>query len=139
MIALVFCGDLKYCPYINRYIERLENAHVDYKVYFWNRSNFHIKLSEHYVYYAQASDLTSGKLRKFFDFLRFRRWLISQLKNNRHEKIVALSTLTGVFLGSFLYKKRKDSYIFDVDEYIGDDILLFCLSTEEIRISEKFR
>ena len=38
MIALVFCGDLKYCPYISRYVERLENAKVDYKVILESRS-----------------------------------------------------------------------------------------------------
>ena len=32
MVALVFCGDLKYCPYITRYIERLEQNNVKYKV-----------------------------------------------------------------------------------------------------------
>jgi len=122
MIALVFCGDLKYCPYINRYIERLENAHLDYKVYFWNRSKFNMNLSDHYVYYDQASELTSGKFQKLLDFVKFRRWLIRQIKNNHHEKIVALSTLTGVFLGSFLYKKRKGSYIFDIRDYSYEHI-----------------
>ena len=125
MVALVFCGDLKYCPYINRYIERLENAHLDYKVYFWNRSKFNMNLSDHYVYYDQASELTSGKIQKLLDFVKFRRWLIRQLKNNHHEKIVALSTLTGVFLGSFLYKKKKGSYIFDIRDYSYEHIKPF--------------
>lgn len=131
MIALVFCGDLKYCPYINRYIERLENANVDYKVYFWNRSKFEMSLSDRYVYYNQASDLASGKLQKLFDFVRFRRWLIPQLKNNNHEKIVALSTLTGVFLGNFLYKK-KGRYIFDVRDYSYEHIKLFYLIEKKV-------
>ena len=73
MVALVFCGDLKYCPYINRYIERLENAHMDYKVYFWNRSKFDMNLSDHYVYYDQESELTSGKIQNFFGFVYFMR------------------------------------------------------------------
>lgn len=125
MVALVFCGDLKYCPYINRYIERLENAHMDYKVYFWNRSQFNVNLSEHYIYYDRASELTSGKIQKYFDFVGFRRWLIRQLKNNHHEKIVALSTLTGVFLGGFLYRKRNGNYIFDIRDYSYEHIKPF--------------
>lgn len=125
MVALVFCGDLKYCPYINRYIERLENAHMDYKVYFWNRSKFDMNLSDRYVYYDQESELTSGKIQKLLDFVKFRRWLIRQLKNNHHEKIVVLSTLTGVFLGGFLYKKKKGNYIFDIRDYSYEHIKLF--------------
>jgi len=75
MIALVFCGDLKYCPYINRYIERLEKANLDYKVFFWNRSRFDLNLSEHYSYFDEGSDLKSGKVQKLLDFFRFRGWL----------------------------------------------------------------
>lgn len=122
MIALVFCGDLRYCPYINRYIERLEKADVDYKVFFWNRSRFDLNLSDHYIYYDQGSDLSSGKVQKLLDFIRFKRWLIEQLKKNHCEKIIALSTLTGVFLGHFLYKK---DYIFDIRDYSYEHIAPF--------------
>jgi len=122
MIALVFCGDLRYCPYINRYIERLEKAEVDYKIFFWNRSGFDLNLSDHYIYYDQGSDLSSGKIQKLLDFIRFKRWLIEQLKKNHCEKIIALSTLTGVFLGHFLYKK---DYIFDIRDYSYEHIAPF--------------
>lgn len=124
MIALVFCGDLKYCPYISRYVERLENAKVDYKVYFWNRGKFSLNLDSHYIYYDEGSDLNSGKVKKLLDFVRFRSWLIKQLKDNKHEKIIALSTLTGVFLGSFLYK-NKDNYAFDIRDYSYEHIAPF--------------
>ena len=124
MVALVFCGDLKYCPYISRYIERLENAQLDYKVYFWNRSKFNLQLSDHYIYYDEASELTKSKIQKLLDFIKFRKWLIKQLKRGNHEKIIALSTLTGVFLGKFLYK-RKGSYIFDIRDYSYEHIRPF--------------
>lgn len=124
MIALVFCGDLKYCPYISRYIERLENSKVDYKVYFWNRGKFSLDLDEHYIYFDESSDLNSGKFHKLFDFVIFRNWLIKKLKENHHEKIIVLSTLTGVFLGGFLYK-RKVRYVFDIRDYSYEHIKLF--------------
>lgn len=124
MVALVFCGDLKYCPYISRYIERLENAQVDYKVYFWNRSKFELKLSDHYSYYNEASKLTNGKIQKLLDFIGFRKWLIRELKTNQYEKIIALSTLTGVLLGNYLYKKRGQ-YIFDIRDYSYEHIKPF--------------
>lgn len=124
MIALVFCGDLKYCPYISRYIERLEKANVDYKVYFWNRGKFPLDLDDHYVYFDEGSDLNSGKAQKLFDFVQFRNWLIKQLKENHHDKIVALSTLTGVFLGWYLYR-NKGHYIFDIRDYSYEHIAPF--------------
>lgn len=122
MIALVFCGDLKYCPYINRYIERLEKANLDYKVFFWNRSRFDLNLSEHYIYFDEGSDLKSGKVQKLIDFIKFRSWLVRELRKNKCNKIVALSTLTGVFLGRFLYKR---DYIFDIRDYSYEHIAPF--------------
>jgi len=124
MIALVFCGDIKYCPYINRYIERLEKANIDYRVYFWNRSNFELNLSKHYVYYDKASALTHGKIQKLYDFIKFRKWLIRQLSMNCHERIIALSTLTGVILGKHLYAKKR-KYIFDIRDYSYEHIKPF--------------
>ena len=124
MIALVFCGDLRYCPYINRYIERIESAGQDYRVYFWNRSNFEMNLDNHYIYYNEGSELTSNKVQKLLDFYRFRKWVINELNKNNHERIIALSTLTGVFLGSYLYKK-KGNYIFDIRDYSYEHIRPF--------------
>ncbi len=121
MIALIFCGDLKYCPYITRYIERLENAKADYRVFFWNRGQFELDLSDRYLWYDKGSKLTSGKLRKLFDFLGFRRWLFRQLRRCRPDGIIALSTLTGVFLGRALYR-RKGDYIFDIRDYSYEHI-----------------
>lgn len=124
MIALIFCGDLKYCPYIHRYTELLEKAKKDYRIYFWNRSGISLNLSEKYIFYNYSSELNNGKVRKFFDFVRFRTWLIGQLEKNHYEKIIVLSTLTGVILGNYLYKRRGD-YIFDIRDYSYEHILPF--------------
>lgn len=124
MIALVFCGDLKYCPYINRYIERLENAHVNYRVYFWNRSKFTLDYSDKYIYFDQGSDLKKSKVQKLFDFLKFKKWLIGQLESNQHDKIIVLSTLSGILLKRYLYKK-KGKYIFDIRDYSYEHIAPF--------------
>ena len=124
MIALVFCGDLKYCPYITRYIERFDAANVAYRVYFWNRSGFELHLPENYVCDEAASDLNKGTFWKLLDFIRFRKWLNGRLDYDAPDKIVALSTLTGVLLGKRLYRK-KNSYIFDIRDYSYEYIKLF--------------
>ena len=124
MIALVFCGDLKYCPYINRYIERLEIAKEDYKVFFWNRGKFNLNLSNHYVYYDEASKLNKRKIQKLLDFLRFRRWLLKNLKSGDYNKIIVLSTLSGIILGKQIYKYTP-KYIFDIRDYSYEHIKPF--------------
>lgn len=121
MIALVFCGDLKYCPYIKRYLERLEEKHVEYKVYFWNRGGFELNLPENYYYYGTASELGKSKWKKLFDFIAFRSWVIKRIKTDRPDGVITLSTLTGVILGKTLYSK-PGKYVFDIRDYSYEHI-----------------
>ena len=124
MVALIFCGDLKYCPYIKRYIERLELHGTDYNVFFWNRSGFDLNLPKNYIFFEQTSNLGRNKLQKLFDFVKFRSWLIKKLKQSKPDKIIALSTLTGVLLAGKLYKKNTE-YAFDIRDYSYEHISPF--------------
>lgn len=124
MVALIFCGDLKYCPYIQRYIERLEANDVEYKVFFWNRSGFDLDLPSYYEYYGDSSELSKGKISKLFDFIKFRSWVMKKINNVNPDKIIALSTLTGVVLGRELYHNRRP-YVFDIRDYSYEHILPF--------------
>jgi len=121
MVALVFCGDLKYCPYIKRYIERLDLANEEYRVFFWNRGGYQFELPDNFVYYNVKSDLRKAKIQKMLDLVGFRDWAIKKLKSCDPRKIIALSTLTGVILGKWLYS-RKGSYIFDIRDYSYEHI-----------------
>ncbi len=124
MVALIFCGDLKYCPYIKRYIERLEHYKINYTVYFWNRSGFDLKLPENYIYFDASSNLNKSKVEKAIDFIKFRRWVLNRLKQDKPDKIIALSTLTGVLLGKTLYK-NDIPYAFDIRDYSYEHIKPF--------------
>lgn len=124
MIALVFCGDLKYCPYINRYIERLEKAKCSYKVYFWNRGGYQLDLPQNYNWYQCSSSLEKSKVGKAYDFFNFRNWLIGALKKDNPERAILLSTLTGVILSDYIFSSRIP-YIFDIRDYSYEHIKLF--------------
>lgn len=102
----------------------MEAAQKKYKTYFWNRGAFQLDLSDDYVYFDMYSDLKKGKASKAVDFLRFRRWLIENLRKDRPEKIVVLSTLTGVMLESFL-NSTSVPYVFDIRDYSYEHFSLF--------------
>ena len=124
MVALVFCGDLKYCPYISRYVERLEKNKIKYNVYFWNRSGECLNLSQNYLFYDSSSKLVKNKLNKMFDFYGFQRWLVQKLREDNPAKLIVLSTLTGVVLRKYLKYEHK-KYIFDIRDYSYEHILPF--------------
>lgn len=124
MISLIFCGDLKYCPYLARYTERLEEASVPYRVLFWNRANFKLDLPKNYVYYDSPSDESLGKIQKLKDFMGFRKWVVKQLKVYKPDGLIFLSTLTGVLLVDMI-KRYKKKYIFDIRDYSYENFSVF--------------
>lgn len=138
MVALIFCGDLKYCPYIKRYIERLDINNIDYKVYFWNRGGFKLDLPKNYEYFDATSKLDSGKISKAIDFLKFRNWILEKIDDEKPDKIIALSTLTGVVLGSKLYKKKSGKYVFDIRDYSYEHIAPFFGIEKKVILNSEF-
>lgn len=124
MIAIVYCGDLKYCPYMKRYLERLDNLNADYRVYFWNRANEKLHLPQNYVSFNSFSKLSKSKFFKLFDFFKFRSWLNKKMKVDKPQKIIVLSTMTGIILSSFLLKNKAE-YIFDIRDYSYEHVKFF--------------
>lgn len=124
MISLVFCGDLKYCPYIKRYTERLDEKKEQYEVLFWNRGNFKLNLPDNFYWYDSPSseDLSKGK--KLLDFFGFKRWVENHIKSHKTNGLILLSTLTAILLydklGQYKYK-----YIFDIRDYSYENIGIF--------------
>ena len=60
MITLIFHGDIKYCPYAKRYIERLKKRHIEYCVLFWNRSGDVLDLGKEYICFEKKSDIAKN-------------------------------------------------------------------------------
>lgn len=116
MISIVFCGDIRRCPYLLRYTERLENAKVEYEVLFWNRGALKPNLAANYKYFDKPSAEDLKKIRKLFDFWEFRRWVNKQLSRSKPNGIIFLSTLCGVLLWD-VAKEYKNRYIFDIRDY----------------------
>lgn len=124
MIAVVFCGDLKYCPYLGRYIERLENNKEDYIVLFWNRGAFKLALPDNYKWFDSPSPEDLSKKKKIVDFLKFRNWLKSAIAKYNPDRLILLSTLSGMIMADII-KKYKGKYIFDIRDYSYESNSLF--------------
>lgn len=121
MITLVFCGDLRYCPYISRYTERLEKKKVDFQVVFWNRAGEDLNLPENYIFYNEKSNLALSKISRLKDFVGFYFWLNKTLSRQKPEKIILLSTLTGIFCRRYI-RKSKCEYVYDIRDYSYEHI-----------------
>ncbi|VBB39415.1 conserved hypothetical protein [uncultured Spirochaetota bacterium] len=122
MITLIFCGDLRYCPYLKRYTERLEKANVDYEVLFWNRAGLSLDVPPNYHYYDRSSAESLGKIKKIKDFFGFKVWVFKHLEISKPHGLIMLSTLTGILLYE---KTKKIPYVFDIRDYSYENIGVF--------------
>ena len=131
MVSLIFCGDLRFCPYVKRYTERLDLANCPYEVLFWNRSGSELELPSNYYWFNTPSDEAQNKISKLFDFIKFRKWVKKHLKKHKCDGIVVLSTLPGILLFDVL-KRFKKKYIFDIRDYSYEHISFFKKIEEKV-------
>lgn len=132
MIGIIFIGDLKYCPYLNRYTESLESSNTKYEVLYWNREGSNKMFPENYIGYVKKSRLNKSIYHKIFDFIGYKLWLNIKLKRTKYDKLIVLSTLSGIISFEFLVNKYKDKYIFDIRDYSYEHNRIFYLIEKKI-------
>ena len=115
MVGIIFINDLNVCPYIDKYIETLNEQNQEYEIIIWDRSYFEGKKQRFpckhiYKKNAKESDSAPVKLKDFYFYFRY---VKKVLKAQKYDKLIILSSLTGIFLNSVLRKKYRDRYIFD--------------------------
>lgn len=124
MICIIFCGDIRFCPYLSRYTDRLESANSEYEVLFWNRAGLNLRLPTNYKYYDISSAESLGEVKKLIDFLGFRKWVKKKLKFSDPSGVIFLSTLSAVLLWDITLQYKK-KYIFDIRDYSYEHIKIF--------------
>lgn len=116
MIGIVFIGDLYVCPYLHRYSDACERENIPYEVLFWNRCNEKLQVPENYRHFDMQSDEEQSRIMKGFDFVKYRKWVKKQIKNRKYDKLILLSTLSGIILADVL-KQNRGKYVFDIRDY----------------------
>lgn len=130
MIGIIFIGDLKYCPYLEKYLDIICKTGLEYEVLFWHRSNVIPNYPANYKYYNKNSPLNASLAKKLFDFYGFRSWLLRKLENRNYEKLIVLSTLSGMLIFDRLIMQYKKKYWFDVRDYSFEHLKLFAFIEE---------
>lgn len=131
MVGVIHIGDLKYCPYLKKYEDIFDKNKTAYEVLFWNRSSITYG-SEKYIPYNKYSELKKNKILKVWDFLQFRSWVIRKLRERNYDKLIILSTLSGMILAEKLISTYSEKYIFDIRDYCYEKFLPFYMIEKSI-------
>lgn len=138
MIGIVFVGELKYCPYIYKYLRVLVEKEEKFEVLFWERESINRVYPQNYYSFKMKSSLAKSSILKVFDFIKFSMWLRERIMDKGYDKLIVLSTLAGIIIANTILKKYKNNYIFDIRDYSYEKYKLFYKVEEKLILNSKF-
>ncbi|WP_343929283.1 hypothetical protein [Peribacillus frigoritolerans] len=103
---------------MNKYISILEQENEDFEIIYWDRLGSP-DCPEKYksIVFQKPSRLNLSHKDKIKDFLEFRRFVIKNINKRKYDKLIVLTSLTGIFLFDYLQKNYKNKFIFDIRDY----------------------
>ena len=119
-IGLILPTNLYFGPYVNIYINILEDNNIEYDVISWDRESVGEK---GHIVFKRKSPLNSNRLKKIIDFLMFTKFVKAQVKTNNYDKLIIFGPQIGLFLYKFLKKSFKNKLLFDYRDLSIDQLL----------------
>lgn len=55
MIGIIYIGDLKYCPYLSKYVDIINQESKEYEILFWNREGKKLNCSPNFISFDKTS------------------------------------------------------------------------------------
>jgi hypothetical protein len=132
MIGIVCIGNIKYSPYLEKYVKILEDEQKEYEVLFWSRDNSDNLYPDNFICFDKNSDLGQHGIIKSVRFLQYGLWLKNIIGFKKYDGLIILTTLSGIILWSTILMKYKDKYIFDIRDYSYEKYKLFFHLEEKI-------
>lgn len=138
MIAIVYIQDIKNCPFLDKYIDILDNLKLDYKIIYWNRNskdNQGIVREGNTVEYRYYQDISKSKIQKIYGFIKFKLFLNNEIR--KYNSLILLTTLSAFILVDKLNKYKK-KYIFDFRDPSFENNFIFFKILSKIIINSYF-
>ena len=119
---------IKYMPYLNLYIDSIDNVENDIHVVAWNRDEkediqIDKNIKVHTFEYLMEDEI--AKVKKINGFIKYRFFVKKILKEEKFDKIIVLHTLPGLLVLDILLKKFKQNYILDYRDTTFENILIY--------------
>ncbi|MCM4164779.1 MULTISPECIES: hypothetical protein [unclassified Arenibacter] len=112
-VALLFPNNLFTSPYLKYYTDILKQEKIEYDLLIWDRAN----IEEEGCIAFKCSENSKSTISKALDFIRFRKFLIKNLKNKNYSKVIVFSGQVGILMGDFLIKHYSKRYLLDVRDF----------------------
>ncbi|MEO3112013.1 hypothetical protein, partial [Turicibacter sanguinis] len=118
-------GDIYECSFLEKYLYIFSSENQEYDIIYWNRKEYREGEGSNIFVFNNTSDCNMMKILKMKEFLKFRIYINKILKQKKYDKLVILTTLTGVLLIDKLIFDYSSKYIFDIRDLSGEKWSLF--------------
>lgn len=120
---------IAYMPYLNFYLNALNSEKIEIHVVSWRReTEKDITLEDSRIIvheFAQDQKDEVAKWTKIWNFFRYREFVISLIKKEKFDRIIALHTFPAVLLSDMLLGKYAGKFIFDYRDYTYENFVPF--------------
>lgn len=110
MVGIIYIGDIRFCPYLEKYTSILRNMNIPFEIIFWDRNpQVDKKYNEdNLIIFKSYSRLNKKPAFKLLDFIKFALFLRKTIRDRKYNKLVVLTTLSAIFLFDVLIKYKKN-------------------------------
>lgn len=125
-IGIIAFWDRLAVPYLDKYEQTLRRMQIPYQSILWDRSaDGKTTESEDRTELVIHRAVRSGVIGKILGFLRWRKEAKKLLRSRQYAGLVILTTHPAVLLSSFLKRKYKNRYVFDIRDYTQEKYSLY--------------
>lgn len=116
-ILIMGLGKIKFMPYMNFYLDNIDREKNDVHILYWNRDLHkedvsHLKGTTLHEFKCYQQD-DVPKLSKISSFIKYRRFALEVLKQEKFDFLVVVHSLTGVVVWDYIRKNFGNKFIFD--------------------------
>lgn len=109
-VALILAGNYWFAPYAKIYEEVLIELSINYDIISWDRDGTN---NEKIISFKAFSDFKKSRFGKLFDYLRYKKFVIKKVKENKYDKLVVFGPQMGILLYEFLRKNYSKNFFLD--------------------------
>ncbi len=117
-------------PYIQKYEEIMNKNSIQYDIILWDRRNTISQPKENWLVFKAKN--YKHKILKIIPFLKWRRFVLRQLKAGNYDKLIVVTTIPGILLYDIILKKYKGNFLFDYRDSTYEKIPVYRFMVEKL-------
>lgn len=137
-ICIIAHTERNYLPYLSRYETYFAENNIEYDFIYWQREETDQPCAENEYRYVEIEK--EGFFNKINSYIKFRNFTLKILRKNRaqYNKILILTTVPAVFLGSYLKRCYRNKFIFDIRDYSFEKIGIYKKKVDSLIEASEF-